>query len=88
VAAGLGLPVLRRTLWRVRYSPPQPAGSREQRWANAAGAFRVPPWGRLRGVRVLLVDDVLTTGATADAAADALRRGGAAQVHVAVLAHR
>lgn len=88
VAAGLGLPVLRRTLWRVRWTPPQAGGSREQRWANASGAFRVPPWVRLRGVRVLLVDDVLTTGATADAAAAALGRGGAAQVHVAVLAHR
>jgi predicted amidophosphoribosyltransferase len=76
-------------VWRVKWSDPQRGrASREQRWANAQGAFRLAPWGRLPGVRVLLVDDVLTTGATADAAADALRRGGAAQVHVAVLAHR
>ncbi len=88
LAAVLRLPVWRRVLWRVKHSPGQPAGSREQRWANAAGAFRLAPWARLTGVRVLLIDDVLTTGATADAAADALRRGGAAQVHVAVLAHR
>ena len=88
LAAVLRVPAWRRVLWRVKHTPGQPAGSREQRWVNAAGAFRVATWGRLTGVRVLLVDDVLTTGATADAAADALRKAGAAQVHVAVLAHR
>ncbi|MFY7951871.1 MAG: ComF family protein, partial [Armatimonadaceae bacterium] len=88
LAAVLRQPVLRRALWRVKPTPRQSAGSREQRRANVVGAFRVPPWVRLTGVRVLLVDDVLTTGATADAAAHALRTAGAAQVHVAVLAHR
>jgi ComF family protein len=88
IAAVLRQPVLRRALWRVKPTPRQSAGSREQRRANVVGAFRVAPWVRVTGVRVLLVDDVLTTGATADAAAHALRTAGAAQVHVAVLAHR
>jgi ComF family protein len=83
----LRVPV-RRALRRVRYTKLQSAGSRERRWENVVGAFRAVPWADVPGVRVLLVDDVLTTGATADAASEALRRAGAAQVHLAVLAHR
>jgi predicted amidophosphoribosyltransferase len=56
-----------------------------QRRANVAGAFR--PRRRKRvPIRVALVDDVFTTGATASAAASALRAGGAREVHVITLA--
>ncbi|MCU0704200.1 MAG: hypothetical protein MUF18_09525 [Fimbriiglobus sp.] len=83
----LGVPVRRRAVWRVK-GISQRLASRQQRWDNVAEAFRTWPWAGVTGVRVLLVDDVLTTGATADAAAAALRKAGAAQVHVAALAHR
>ncbi len=58
--------------------------SRDARAKNVAGAFRV--LGRLSGERVMLVDDVVTTGATADECARALKEAGANTVHVVALA--
>ncbi len=75
-------------LARVRATRPQVGLSRAGRAENLQGAFRVPPErrGGLQGRRVLLVDDVTTTGATANAAARALMRGGAAAVDLLTFA--
>ncbi|WP_448585895.1 double zinc ribbon domain-containing protein [Thermaurantiacus sp.] len=71
-------------LLRVRATPSSRGLSRAQRVANVAGAFRVNPRhaAAIRGRPVVLVDDVLTTGATASACAGALKRAGASAVHV------
>jgi len=53
---------------------------------NVMGAFKVPDPRKVAGRRVLLLDDVLTTGATVEACARALKRAGAAKVYVLVLA--
>ena len=60
------------------------------RMANVRGAFRVRPRlaGRVAGARVLLIDDVLTTGATASASARALRKAGATNTSVLTLVRR
>ena len=75
-------------LLRVKRTAPQVGLTRNQRAENLQGAFRVPDAMRvhLKGKRVLLVDDVLTTGATANAASRALIRGGAASVDVLAFA--
>ena len=86
VARSLGVAALLRGLRRVRNTPSQVELPHAERQRNIAGAFA--PW-RLRGVeRVLLVDDVRTTGATLRAASEALRAGGVGEVQPFVLAAR
>lgn len=82
LAACSGVPVF-RGLERPRATIPQAGSGRVARIGNVAGAFRCRP---LRARRVLLVDDVLTTGATAHACAVALHAAGAAEVKLAVIA--
>ena len=72
-------------LQRPRPTRTQTRLSSSERWDNVAGAFKVPAGSGLDGTRVLLVDDVLTTGATLTAAAQALA-GAGAHVEAAVLA--
>lgn len=75
-------------LARVKRTRPQVGLSREARAANMQGAFAVAPEAaaRLAGRRLLLVDDVLTSGATLNAASRALLRAGAARVDVLTFA--
>ncbi|MBK9089030.1 MAG: ComF family protein [Holophagales bacterium] len=83
VARQLGRP-LRALLSRVREAPPQSALPAAERRRNVHGAFRSSP--SARGAHLLLVDDVMTTGATAFEAARTLRAAGAAHVDLLVLA--
>jgi len=73
-------------LIRTRATDSQRGRSFDERRRNVAGAFACPVPGRVRGRRIVLVDDVMTTGATLNAAARILRSGGAASVDVLVFA--
>ncbi len=89
VVGGLsGVAVVQDLLLRRRRTPAQVRMGWAARRRNVRGAFEVHPARRnaLQGNRVLLIDDVLTTGATASACAGALMRGGAGAVDVLTLA--
>jgi ComF family protein len=74
-----------RALERIRDTPPQAGLKADARRKNLAGAFWANP-DRVRGRHVVLIDDVVTTGATVEAASLELRRAGASTVHVLTLA--
>jgi ComF family protein len=85
-AARWRLPMLGRVLVRTRPTRPQTDLDADARRANVRNAFRVPRAAAVRGRRLLLVDDVFTTGTTVGSAARALRAAGAAAVGVLALA--
>ena len=83
-----GAPVAENALKRVKATAQQVGLSQAERARNVQGAFRVPPEGRaeVKGRSLVLIDDVLTSGATADACARALLRVGARSLDVVVFA--
>ena len=83
-----GVKLATEALRRIRPTQQQIGLSRPQRAANVQGAFRVAAdrMADIQGRRVILIDDVLTSGATTDACARALLRAKAAQVDVLVFA--
>jgi competence protein ComFC len=73
-------------LERVRYTTTQTALDRSERMENLHNAFRLRKNADVRGLRVLLIDDVLTTGSTLSECARVLKRAGAMSVHAATAA--
>lgn len=82
VSRETGVPACMNALERVKATPPQVGLSRTQRTTNLQGAFRIGENGKLAVLdkKIVLIDDVMTSGATANAAARALLRAGARRV--------
>lgn len=85
-AQAASLPTAAGLLRRTRATRSQTHLDRTARWANVDGAFAVTAPQSVDGRQILLIDDVLTTGATLAAAAQTLRSAGATAVHAATLA--
>jgi ComF family protein len=88
IARQIGVEHGARALLRTRATPPQASLDRAARSGNVANAFRCASPASVAGRRVLLVDDVRTTGATLSACAEALYAAGVAEVRTLVLASR
>ena len=88
ISAASGVPIAACALKRVKATVQQVGLSRAERGDNIQGAFRVPATGKaaVAGRRLVLVDDVLTSGATVEGCARALLRAGAANVDVLIFA--
>ncbi len=88
VAKTTQIPLANEVLQRAKANPPQVGLTKAQRADNVQGSFTVPVEAKIRIEKrnIVLVDDVLTSGATVNAAARVLLRGGAARVDVLVFA--
>lgn len=82
----LRIPLDRRNLQRIRWTEPQVNLAEHDRRTNVKGAFSIQDSVLVSGRRVLLVDDVLTTGSTADECGKVLKAAGAADVTVVTVA--
>lgn len=88
LAAQKGIGVEYDLLQRVKHRPPQVGLTRRQRLTNTRGVFRVNPkmTAKLKGRPVILIDDVMTTGATLNACARTLKKAGSGRVYCLTLA--
>lgn len=86
LARALGVPLDFRSLVRVRATAPQTGKTIEARRKNLRGAFALRGNSAVQNLRVALVDDVMTTGSTVQAAAQCLRAAGAREVEIWIIA--
>ncbi len=84
----LSIPVFPQVLEKIKETPPQSRLSAEKRQENVKDAYKVTDRVSLKGKKVLLIDDVITTGATVNACTKALMRAGIKQVYVVAIATR
>jgi ComF family protein len=87
IARRLGAPLSVRSLVRNRHTIPQVGLSAQERRKNIRNAFTVSDMNHVRGKRIMLVDDVFTTGATVRECSRVLRKAGAKEVFVITLTH-
>ena len=80
LAKQLALPYKSALLTRIRPRPDKHLLSYEERWESVRGAFATRPGSQVDNLRVLLIDDVMTSGATLDSCAKTLRGAGARSV--------
>ncbi|MFH1678118.1 MAG: ComF family protein [Candidatus Omnitrophota bacterium] len=87
IADNFSLPLSPSNLWRKHHRQAQIELDTNQRWKNIKGCFTLRDPAEVRGKKILLIDDVLTTGATCSEAASVLKTAGAINIWVLTLAN-
>lgn len=87
IAGQLNIPVCNDVISRIKKTDTQTRKSRIERWKNMESSFRILHPDRIAGKHILLVDDVITTGASLEACAEALLGVPGVRVSIACLAH-
>lgn len=85
LSISMGVPVLHDAMIRVKNTETQTRKSRYERWENVEGIFAVAKAEEMKGKHVLLVDDIITTGATIEACVLALNKAGVEKISVAAI---
>jgi ComF family protein len=83
----MNVPVLTGNVLRQRFTQTQTRKHRTERWENVAGSFTVKDPSVLKGKNILLVDDVITTGATLEACGSVMLQTEGVNLYIATLAH-
>lgn len=86
IAESMGKPIDTNTLYRAVETETQTRKSRYERWENVENIFRLKSADKIKGKHILLVDDVITTGATLESCATTLLKGNNTKVSVVTLA--
>ncbi|MBS1682309.1 MAG: ComF family protein [Bacteroidetes bacterium] len=86
IASALKIPVDEKLLFRRSNTNTQTTKTREERWENVQHAFEVTGQNKVEGKRILLVDDVVTTGATLEACGEKLIKAGCKELSIACIA--
>jgi ComF family protein len=87
MAAVMNIPVITGNVMRQRFTQTQTRKHRTERWENVAGSFAVKNSEVLKGKNILLVDDVITTGATLEACGSVILQTEGVKLYIATLAH-
>ena len=86
IASVMHLPIMTGNIIRQRFTETQTRKNRTERWENVEGSFSVNDPMALKGLHILLVDDVVTTGATLEACGRVMKTAGCARLSIATLA--
>ena len=86
LSGSMNIPVLRKNITRIRFTETQTKKHRAERWENVSGSFFVNSPETIAGKHILLVDDVITTGATLEACAAAISAASTTRISIAALA--